>query len=56
MVFEIACTGCGTVLYQGFDLRSAKDLLKVYTGHCKKCGMLLSTTDFHLEIQKADTA
>ena len=50
MVLEIVCQVCGTILYSGFDLRSAKDVLKQYNGRCKNCGTLLSYQDFDIQI------
>lgn len=50
--FEIVCRECGTAIVAGFDLRSPKDVLKLYGGRCKKCGTALSPVDFQLEVVK----
>ena len=55
MVLEIRCGACGACLYSGFELRSIKEFLKAEKGvfKCRKCGALLSTTDFTLEVLSA---
>jgi len=50
MTFEIVCSGCGSSLYVGPDLKAAKDILKLYAGKCKGCGLPLSLQDFTIEV------
>ena len=54
MTYEIACMGCGTALYSGFDLRSPGDVLKASAYRCKKCGAKLSPEKFRVEVRKID--
>jgi hypothetical protein len=45
---------CGTPLYSGFDLRSPADVLKSMNYKCRKCGVMLSTAKFAVEVRKID--
>jgi hypothetical protein len=49
---EIVCSGCGKVLYTGFDLKSPKDVIRATENKCSACGKNLSASDFTLEILK----
>jgi hypothetical protein len=55
LVLEIICSGCGTSLYSGIDLKSARDVLKIRGSRCKHCGVLLSPQDFVLEVKAIPT-
>ncbi len=51
MTFKIICSHCKDPLYSGFDLKSARDILKITAGTCKKCKTNLSPYDFMVEIE-----
>lgn len=51
MTFKITCSNCKEQLYSGFDLKSARDILKLTAGKCKKCDTNLSPYDFKLEVE-----
>jgi hypothetical protein len=38
---KILCTGCNTVLYDGFELESPLEILQRNNGVCPKCGRRL---------------
>jgi hypothetical protein len=52
MPLEIVCSGCGKILYTGFDLRSPKDVIRADENKCRGCGKSLSASDFTIEIIK----
>ena len=51
MTFKITCSNCKEQLYSGFDLKSARDILKLTAGKCKQCNTNLSSYDFMLEVE-----
>lgn len=51
MTFKITCSNCKEQLYSGFDLKSARDILKLTSGKCKKCDTNLSPYDFKIEVE-----
>ncbi|MBI2183663.1 MAG: hypothetical protein HYU39_01760 [Thaumarchaeota archaeon] len=54
-MFEITCGKCGAPIYSGVDLKPAKDMLKLVSNRCKKCGALLSDQDFIVEVKPLQT-
>ncbi|HKW05209.1 MAG TPA: hypothetical protein VJN71_07930 [Nitrososphaerales archaeon] len=53
MPLEITCSGCGSVIYTGFDLKSAKDVIRANQNKCKSCGKGLSANDYTIDISKS---
>ncbi|MFQ6135344.1 MAG: hypothetical protein ACE5KU_05985 [Nitrososphaerales archaeon] len=53
MTFRIVCSECETPLYSGYDLKSARDILKITGGKCGKCGACLSPHDFTIEVESS---
>lgn len=51
MTYKIICSYCKDPLYSGFDLKSARDILKLTGGKCKKCETTLSPYDFMVEVE-----
>jgi ribosomal protein S27E len=52
MPLEIVCSGCGNVLYTGFELRSPKDVIRARENKCSECGKTLSSSEFTIEVLK----
>lgn len=52
MPLEIMCSGCGKVLYTGFDLKSPKDVIRASENKCTACGRNLSFSEFTVEVTK----
>lgn len=52
MPLEIVCSGCGSVLYNGFELRSPKDVIRANENKCPECGKSLSHSEFTIEVTK----
>ncbi|MGI0080791.1 MAG: hypothetical protein ACRECH_14360 [Nitrososphaerales archaeon] len=53
MPLEIVCSGCGAVVYAGFDLKSAKDVIRANQNKCKSCGKTLSPTEYSVDVSKS---
>ena len=46
MPLEIGCASCGASLYNGYDLKTAKEVLRSMENKCKGCGKPLSDHDY----------
>ncbi|MEM0287558.1 MAG: hypothetical protein QXG05_05250 [Nitrososphaerota archaeon] len=51
-MFTIICSNCKTKIYSGDEVRSPKQVLRLYKGKCKKCGADLDPEDFTLEVNE----
>jgi len=47
-MFEIVCGKCGTKIYAGDEVKSPKQILRLYKSQCKKCGANLDPEDFEV--------
>ncbi len=45
-MFEIVCSKCGAKIYAGDEVKSPKQILRLYKGLCKKCGASLNAEEF----------
>ncbi len=53
MLFAIVCPKCNTKIYSGDEVRSPKQILRLYKGKCKKCGALLNPEEFDIEVKES---
>lgn len=53
MLFTIVCPKCNTKIYSGDEVRSPKQILRLYKGKCKKCGALLNPEEFDIEVKES---
>jgi DNA-directed RNA polymerase subunit RPC12/RpoP len=49
----VVCAGCGTVLYDGLDLRPPDEIIQEYNGKCPKCGKKLSFAPKKIDVSSA---
>lgn len=49
-MFEIVCSKCGAKIYAGDEVKSPKQILRLYKGLCKKCGAKLNPDDFDVQV------
>lgn len=52
-MFAIVCSKCKTKIYSGDEVRSPKQILRLYKGRCRKCGTSLDPEDFDLEVTES---
>jgi hypothetical protein len=45
-MFEIVCSKCGAKIYNGDEVKSPRQILRLYKGQCKKCGAKLNPEEF----------
>ena len=45
-MFEIVCSKCGAKIYAGDEVKSPRQILRLYKGQCKKCGVKLNPEEF----------
>lgn len=48
---ETICSGCGAILYRGFEPEPPIETVKRYNGICPNCGRKLSVEPEEIEIQ-----
>lgn len=53
LMFAIVCSKCKTKIYSGDEVRSPKQILRLYKGRCRKCGTSLDPEDFDLEVTES---
>lgn len=51
-MLEIVCGYCGGKLYIGMDVKSPRQILRIYGWRCKFCGKELKERDFQLIIER----
>jgi hypothetical protein len=51
MPLEIICAGCGTSLYNGYELKTVKEVIRANQSKCKSCGKSLSDHDYAIGVQ-----
>jgi DNA-directed RNA polymerase subunit RPC12/RpoP len=52
-MFEIVCERCGAKIYAGDEVKSPRQILRLYKGRCKKCGAKLDPEDFELFVSSS---
>jgi DNA-directed RNA polymerase subunit RPC12/RpoP len=52
-LLEILCSHCGKKLYVGMDIKSPRQILKLYNNRCKYCGKELHEYGFKVNIAKS---
>jgi DNA-directed RNA polymerase subunit RPC12/RpoP len=48
---RILCHQCGTVLYEGIELKPPDEIIQKYNGKCPKCGRKLSVIPANVEVK-----
>jgi hypothetical protein len=54
LTHEILCSRCGCTLYRGFNIRPSSEILAPMGNKCRKCGAMLRTDNFKVEVYRAD--
>jgi len=49
-MFEIVCSKCGAKIYAGDEVKSPRQILRLYKGQCKKCGARLNPEEFDVSV------
>ncbi|MFB0567884.1 MAG: hypothetical protein ACETVM_04815 [Candidatus Bathyarchaeia archaeon] len=52
---RIHCEKCGTILYEGMDVKTPHEIVQRYDGRCPKCGRRLSSIPINVEIKMLRT-
>jgi hypothetical protein len=47
---EITCGSCGASLYNGYELKTAKEVLRTNQSKCRNCGKALSDHDYAIGV------
>ena len=50
----VICQKCGTVLYEGVELKTPSEILESYDGKCSNCGKKLSYIPIDAEVKLVD--
>ena len=51
---RVTCSGCGYVLYEGFELKPPVDVIQKYNGHCPRCNKVLTINVDSTEVKKVN--
>ncbi|MEM1514822.1 MAG: hypothetical protein QXH24_02065 [Candidatus Bathyarchaeia archaeon] len=51
---KVLCSGCGKILYQGYDIKSPEEIYVMYSGRCPNCGKKLSLMPQKIEVSPAE--
>jgi DNA-directed RNA polymerase subunit RPC12/RpoP len=49
-MFIIVCSKCKNKIFTGDEVRSPKQILRLYHGKCKRCGAELDSEDFEIQV------
>ncbi|MDG6939864.1 MAG: hypothetical protein JRN39_05640 [Nitrososphaerota archaeon] len=52
-MFMIICSHCQAKIYSGDEVKSPKQILRLYKGRCKKCDSPLDPEDFSIEVRES---
>jgi hypothetical protein len=56
MPMKIICRGCGTILYEGAEIKSPYEIAAGYDGKCPKCARKLSQMPKSIEVRPVNTS
>ena len=51
---RVVCEQCGTILYDGVDLRPPDEIIQECNGKCPKCGKKLAFTPKKIEVTSVE--
>ncbi len=51
---KVVCHNCGSILYEGLDLKPPDEIIQSYDGKCPKCGKKLSFIPKDVEVKSAN--
>jgi len=51
---SVLCEECDTVLYEGVEVKSPYEILKLHEGKCPKCKRKLSATPIRVEVKSVN--
>jgi DNA-directed RNA polymerase subunit RPC12/RpoP len=51
---KVICEKCGTVLYEGVELKPPDEIIQMHEGKCPKCGKKISFVPKKVEVKSAD--
>lgn len=50
---KVVCHKCGTILYEGVDLKTPDEIIQIHDGKCPKCGKKLYLIPRDVEVKPA---
>jgi len=54
MPLRVTCQDCGTVLYEGAELKPPYEIIEIFNGECPSCGKKLSHIPTQVEIKPVE--
>ena len=51
---RILCEKCGSILYEGMDLKPPYEIVRRYNGKCPECGRKLFSDPINVEVKKIE--
>lgn len=52
---KVFCQGCGSVLYEGPELKPPDEIIQKHNGKCPKCGKKLSFIPIDVEVKSVES-